>query len=117
MISARALGILVAAMGFLTTQLEYALVAAVLLPFFATLLASHIDRDSGRMSRALVGVAASLLPSRYRAQSREEWLDHVLSAGEHGVLPLTRALSIVFIAAPMLAVGLRVGRSTEKAKR
>ena len=54
--------------------------------------------------------AARLLPARDRADLRDEWIDHVRRAGEQGLLPLTRALSIALIAAPSLAVGLRVGR-------
>lgn len=114
MSSVRVLAGLLMAITLLVTQLESVVVAAVLLPFLATLLAGHIDRDGGRLACSLVRAAARLLPVRYRDESREEWLDHVLAAGEHGVLPLTRAVSIALIAAPMLAVGLRVGRSTQK---
>jgi hypothetical protein len=87
-----------------------ALLYGLLLPFLATLLAAHIDRESGRISRAIVRAASRLLPAARREEERDEWLDHVESAGEHGVLPLTRALSIALIGAPLLAVGLRVGR-------
>jgi hypothetical protein len=96
------------------TQADATLVAALVLPLLAGLLAIEIDRASGRMSRGLATLASQLLPARDRADLRDEWLDHVASAGEHGVLPLTRALSIALLAAPLLAVGLRVGRRTRR---
>ena len=101
----------------LVTQLETLIVSAALLPFVATLLAAHIDREGGELARALVTVAARLLPGHQRQDELEEWLDHLITAGEHGVLPLTRALSIACIAAPLLAVGLRIGRSERRASR
>lgn len=82
----------------------------VLLPLLVTLLAAHIDRESGRLSRTIVRRAARLLPAHRRQDELEEWLDHIESAGEKGVQPLTRAISVAFFAAPLLAVGLRVGR-------
>lgn len=93
------------------TQLDYPLVALAVLPFLATLLAAHLDRESGILARGLVGAAARLLPAERRRDELDEWLDHLESAGEHGVLPLTRAFSIALVAAPLLAIGLRVGRA------
>ena len=82
----------------------------ILFPFLISLLAAQVDRASGRLSERLVRGASKLLPADRREEERDEWLDHVASAGEHSVLPLTRALSITLIAAPLLSVGLRVGR-------
>jgi hypothetical protein len=90
------------------------IVELTLLPFVVALLASHVDRASGRIARVMVMAAASLVPSTRRRGEREEWLDHVESAGEHGLLPLTRALSVLLLAAPLLAIGLRVGRSRHR---
>ena len=92
------------------SQLDYPLVALAVLPLVATLLAAHLDRESAVLARGLVGLAAALLPRERRQDELDEWLDHLESAGEHGVLPLTRALSIALVAAPLLAIGLRVGR-------
>lgn len=88
------------------------------LPFLISLLAAHIDRASGHLSERIVRGVSKLLPSERRDEECDEWLDHVASAGEHGVLPLTRALSITFLAAPLLAIGLRIGRKRRlRAKR
>ncbi len=96
--------------GAAATQLGTPLIDVLALPFLATLLAAHLDRESRELAELVVRGAARALPPRDRADIRDEWLDHVRTAGEHGVLPLTRALSIALIAAPSLAVGLRVGR-------
>lgn len=106
----RATALLLLAIGVAATQLGTPLVDLLVLPFLATLLAAHIDRESGAVAELVVRGAARLLPPGDRDELRDEWVDHVRAAGEHGVLPLTRALSIALIAAPMLAVGLRVGR-------
>lgn len=108
------LGVLAAV---LVSQIGNAIVDVVLLPFVATLLAAHIDRESGRLARTLVMAAACLLPASRREEERDEWIDHVETAGEKGVLPLTRALSIAFLAAPLLAVGLRIGRARRRLSR
>lgn len=92
------------------TQLGTLFVDVALMPFLVTLLAAHLDRESGVLARMLVRAAARLLPANRRQDEVDEWLDHLETAGERGVLPLTRALSITLIAAPSLAVGLRVGR-------
>src|ERR1044072_1373392 len=91
------------------------LLLLVILPFVVNLAAAHIDRESGRLARSLVIRAARLLPAARRQDERDEWLDHIDSAGEHGIAPLTRALSIALVAAPLLAIGLRVGRSRRSA--
>lgn len=109
--SGRALLILLVLLMALASQLSSNLVAAVLVPLVATLLGAHIDRDSGVLARALVRGACRLLPAERRNEELDELLDHVKAAGEHGVLPLTRALSISLVAVPLLALGLRVGRS------
>lgn len=111
MSAARGLLVLLAIAAVAATQMGHPLVAIAVLPFVATLLAAHLDRESGALARGLVGAAALLLPADRREDERDEWLDHVESAGEHGVLPLTRALSIALVAAPLLAIGLRVGRA------
>jgi hypothetical protein len=107
----RGLALLLVLMLLLVSQVGSHLVDAALLPFVAALLAAHIDRESGHLARAVVVIAARLIPARRREEECNEWLDHVDTAGEHGVLPLSRALSIAFFAAPLLAIGLRVGRS------
>jgi hypothetical protein len=114
MASGRGLLFLLLLAAALINQLGSPIVDVALLPFVATLLAAHIDRESGNLARALVIASARLLPPDKREDERDEWLDHVESAGEHGVLPLTRALSIALFAAPLLAVGLRVGRSRRR---
>src|SRR4029077_19183452 len=75
------------------TQLGHPLVDVFVLPFLGTLLAAHVDRESGTLAEVVVRAAAQLLPASERADLRDEWIDHVRSAGEYGVLPLTRALS------------------------
>lgn len=94
----------------LSTQLDVALVGAALLPFVLTLLAAQLDRSGPSLALALVRLSARLIPVERRDEERDAWLDHVMCAEEAGLEPLTRALTIAFIAAPALAVGLRVGR-------
>jgi hypothetical protein len=96
------------------SQVEHALVAAFVLPLLGGLLAIELDRGSGRISLALTRAAARALPRRDRDNFRDEWIDHVLSAGEQGVAPLSRAISITLIAAPLLAIGLRIGRRARR---
>lgn len=108
--SGRAVLLLTTLIAIAATQLRHLLVDVLVLPFLTTLLAAELDRGSGALARLVVRSAAAVVPSSERADVRDEWLDHVGAAGEHGVLPLTRALSISLIAAPALAVGLRVGR-------
>jgi hypothetical protein len=93
------------------------LVEFLVLPVVVGLLVAHLDRESGRLSRKIVRAAARMLPPDRRDEERDEWLDHVITAGERGIRPLTRALSIAFVAAPLLAVGLRIGRSARRVPR
>jgi hypothetical protein len=113
----RSLLLLLGVLALTATQMGAPLVDYLLLPLVVTLLGAHVDRESGRLAEGLVAAAARLLPAEKREEERCEWLDHVATAGERGVLPLTRALSIALIAAPTLAVGLRVGRSRRRASR
>lgn len=113
----RELLLLLLVLGLASTQVGSPLVDYLLMPFLVTLVATHLDRESGRLSRVIVKTAARLLPVDRREDERDEWLDHIITAGEEGVLPLTRALSVAFIAAPALAIGLRVGRSRRHSAR
>jgi hypothetical protein len=88
-------------------------VDACVLPLLTGLMAAHIDREGRNIAEELVTAASRLLPARERDDFREEWIDHVRSAGEHGLRPLTRALSIMLIASPSLAIGLRLGRARQ----
>jgi hypothetical protein len=106
----RTAGLLTLMLAGLSTQVGLPIIYAVLMPFIATLLANHVDRESLALARAIVQKAAAGLPTSDREELLDEWLDHVESAGEHGIPPLTRGLSIALIAAPLLAVGLRIGR-------
>jgi len=107
----RAVGYLLALIVLGLTQSRHMLVTAMMLPLLVGLLAAELDRSSGRVSCVLIRGASRLLPIRDRRDFMDEWLDHVLAAGERGVLPLTRALSIAVISAPLLMVALRIGRS------
>ena len=100
----------------LMTQMGNPIVDYVLMPLLATLLGAHIDREGGRLARAVVRLASRLLPPHRRQSELDEWLDHVESAGEQGIQPLTRAISIAMFAAPFLAVGLRIGRSRRRSR-
>lgn len=106
----RALGVLLLLTAVAVTQMGSTLVDSILLPLLVALIATQVDREGGRIAIGIVTAAALLIPRQRRQEEREDWLDHVQTAGEHGLLPLTRALSIAVIAAPTLAVGLRVGR-------
>jgi hypothetical protein len=86
------------------------LVATLTLSLLAGLLAIELHRCGAPISRELVHRAARLLPRGDREYFLNQWLRRVRKAGEQGVLPLARALPIVLIAAPLLCIGLRVGR-------
>ncbi|HEX2070849.1 MAG TPA: hypothetical protein VHF90_04270 [Thermoleophilaceae bacterium] len=101
----------------LCTQAGLPIVYAVLMPFVATLLANHVDRESLALAQAIVSRAALAVPAPDREEHLDEWLDHVQAAGERGVSPLTRGLSIALLAAPLLAVGLRIGRGRSRRRR
>jgi hypothetical protein len=109
-LSGRSLILLALLAAILFTQLDAVLVSAALLPFVFTLLAAQLDRGGPRLACALVNLSARLLPLERRAEERDAWIDHIECAQEAGLEPLTRALTIALIAAPTLAVGLRVGR-------
>lgn len=96
------------------TQSGRPIVVAGIIPLLVALVASHIDRQGGRIAVCLVTASARVIPSQDRCGLRDEWVDHVRAAGEHGLPPLTRALSILVVAAPMLAIGLRIGRGTRE---
>jgi hypothetical protein len=109
-LGARSLILLALLAAALITQSDAVLVSAALLPFVFALLAAQLDHSGPRLALALVGLCARLIPAERRAEERDAWIDHVICAEEAGLEPLTRALTIAFIAAPALAVGLRVGR-------
>jgi hypothetical protein len=115
-LNARSLILLVVLAAVLLTQLDAVLVSAALLPFVFTLLAAQLDRSGPRLARALVELSVRLLPDERRAEERDAWIDHIECAQEAGLEPLTRALTIALLAAPSLAIGLRVGR-TRRASR
>jgi hypothetical protein len=108
--SGRSLILLAALLVALFTRMGVGWVTAVALPFICSLLAAQLDRAGPGLARALVDRAARFLPAERREDERDAWIDHIESAREAGVEPLTRALTIALIAAPTLAVGLRVGR-------
>jgi hypothetical protein len=86
------------------------LMTTLLPSLLAGLLAIELHRCSAPISRYLVHRAARLLPQGDREYFLNQWLRRVRKAGEQGVFPLARALPIFLIAAPLLGVGLRVGR-------
>lgn len=94
----------------LLTRLDTVFVSAALLPFVVSLLAAQIDRSGPRLAHALVEFCVYLIPFERRADERDAWIDHIECAEEAGLEPLTRALTIAFVAAPCLAIGLRIGR-------
>ena len=105
---------LAALLAVIVTQAKNLVVATCVLPLIIALIAAHVERDGGDIAETLVSAAAVILPARERQDWRDEWMDHVQSAGEHGVLPLSRAVSICLLAAPSLAVGLRLGRAKRR---
>lgn len=104
---------LTVALAAAVTQAGDVVVATCILPLLVALTACHVERDAGRIAEAIVAAAVVLLPKREQQEWRDVWTDHIRSAGEHGVLPLYRALSIFMVGAPALAVGLRIGRAKQ----
>jgi hypothetical protein len=72
------------------------------------LLATELDRSGRLLGLGIVRRATSLLPVRLREGAADEWSDHVLAAGEHGMRPVLVAVSIALLAAPRMAVRYRV---------
>lgn len=70
----------------------------------------ELDRWGPRLSERLLDAAAWLLPKGDRGYFLGSWLLVVVETGDRGVLPLVRALPIALIAAPLLGIGLRIGR-------
>lgn len=72
-------------------------------------LSADVDRNAARIGVKVVTIAALLIPRRERADCVAEWTDDVLSASEdgQGVRPLSKALGIALIGAPLLAVLVR----------
>lgn len=100
----------------LATKTDVPMVGTVLLPVAIALLAARLDREGNRLAVALVRSAAGLLPAEKRQDEEDVWMDHILTADEEGLSPLASALSIAFIAAPALAIGLRIGRRSQRAR-
>jgi len=109
--------LLLVALGVALTRADSYLVTNCVVPLVISFIVCHIDRNGDSLAEALVLTATRLLPRRERPDWREEWLDHVRSAREQGLPPLSRALSILLIGAPALAVGLRVGRVRKITRR
>lgn len=72
------------------------------------LLASEVDRSGRVFGVRIVRAASWLLPARLREDCATDWEDHVLCAGEEGLRPVLAALGIALIAAPRIAVQVRV---------
>jgi predicted nucleic acid-binding protein len=106
--------VLLVALAVSLTQADSHLVSVCIVPLLVSLIACHIDRNGEFLAETLIFLAVLLIPRAERQEWRDIWIDHVRSAREHGLVPLSRGLSILIIAAPALAVGLRVGR-TQKA--
>lgn len=72
------------------------------------LLASEVDRSGRVFGVRIVRAASWLLPARLREGWATDWEDHVLCSGEEGLRPVLAALGIALIAAPRIAVQVRV---------
>jgi hypothetical protein len=83
------------------------LVALVLAPIFVGLATTELDRSGRRIAVPLVRLASHLLPAAARQEHVDEWVDHVLAAGEEGMRPVLAALSIAFWGAPVMGAWLR----------
>jgi hypothetical protein len=59
------------------------------------LLVAEVDRSGRYLALRIVGLAARPVPQGQRAALADEWRDHVLAAGEHGLRPLIASVSVV----------------------
>jgi hypothetical protein len=84
--------------------------AAILLPILLGLFAAELDRTGGVVGVRIVRFGGRLVPARCREPLVDEWVDHVLSAGDAGLRPVGAAFSILIFAALRLAFRLRVRR-------
>ena len=89
-------------------MMSSALIAVVLTPVIAGLLVIELDRSGGLFATRIVRLASVLLPKRVRREHADEWADHVLSLGEAGLRPVIAAIAIALVAAPKIALRLRV---------
>lgn len=83
-------------------------IALVVTPIIAGLLVIELDRSGGLFATRIVRLASVLLPKRVRREHADEWADHVLSVGEAGLRPVIAAAAIAVVAAPKIALRLRV---------
>ncbi len=113
----RLLLVFLAVLAALLTQVDSQLVSICVVPLLVSLIACHLDRNGDLIAETLIAAAVLLVPKRDREDWRDVWVDHVRSAKEQGLVPLSRALSILVLAAPALAVGLRVGRTRRASHR
>lgn len=109
--------VLLAILAVVLTQVHSQLVSICVIPLLVSLIACHLDRNGDFIAETLISAAVFLIPTRDREDWRDVWVDHIRSAKEHGLVPLSRALSILVLAAPALAVGLRVGRTRRVPRR
>ncbi|MDQ3934463.1 MAG: hypothetical protein M3340_07510 [Actinomycetota bacterium] len=96
----------------LSIAADLPVLALVVVPFLVGIAATELDANGEAMGRALVRLAAFALPRRVRSEYLDQWIDHVLCAEEasdHGIRPLMVGASILFLAAPLLAVLTRFG--------
>ena len=84
------------------------MVVLVLAPVVAGLLASALDRSGGLIATRMVRLASCLLPANVRTENGDEWVDHVMSAGEVGLRPVLIAIEIACVTAPKIALRLRL---------
>ena len=84
------------------------LIAVVVTPVIAGLLVIELDRERRSVRDADRSARQSLLPKRVRREHADEWADHVVSVGEAGLRPLIAAIPIAVVAAPKVALRLRV---------
>lgn len=83
------------------------LIEFVVGPILVGLVIAELDREGGWLAVRIVSFATLLLPHDSREEREDEWVDHVLAAGEEGLRPLFTALGIALLAAPHLAFSER----------
>jgi hypothetical protein len=75
-----------------TLEASNTIVALALMPVIAGLLVTEFDRSGGLIATRIVRLASRLLPKSRRADYADEWVDHVLAAGDEGLHPVLAAL-------------------------
>jgi hypothetical protein len=101
---------------WLTGEPVTALLLGVLVEVTAGICLARLSGAGPGLATSLVRSAARLLPPMERQRYEAEWIDHVQSEADP-LAGIGAAISIALLAAPTLAIGVRVGHAAATTDR